>query len=233
MLGEPQLNLVEVTMATDRDFRNLQQEVLRGEITRREFMVRALAMGVSLTGIGTFLAACAPQPSQPAAAPTSAAAPAAPAAPAATTAPQAATAPTGPQKLIMANAQDVASLDPLRANDNYSTYVFNLIHDTVAYQDKDFNIKPSLADSWTASADGLTYTYKFRKGVKFHDGSELKADDVLFTIQRILDNKYPEGRKKERIDTIDSFKKTDDYTVEIKLKFPYAAFPASFGAIHI
>ena len=36
----------------------------------------------------------------------------------------------------MANAQDVASLDPLRANDNYSTYVFNLIHDTVAYQDK-------------------------------------------------------------------------------------------------
>ena len=58
-------------------------------------------------------------------------------------------------------------------------------------------IEPSLAESWSNSADGLTYTFKLRKGVKFHTTEEFKpsrdfnADDAIFTIGRLVDKNHP------------------------------------------
>src|SRR5439155_572749 len=45
---------------------------------------------------------------------------------------------------------------------------------------------PSLAESWTVSPDGLAYAFKIRRGVKFHDGTELTAADVEFSLQRMM-----------------------------------------------
>ena len=53
--------------------------------------------------------------------------------------------------------------------------------------DGEFNTIPGLAESWTVSEDNLTYTFKIREGVTFHNGRELTADDVLFTMNRVLD----------------------------------------------
>lgn len=195
---------------------NLKEEYLQGRISRRQFIQLALGLGVSMSAISAFLAGCVPvqAPSAPA-----------PVAPSQATA----AVPSGPQNIVFAGAKEILSLDPVQQNDADSTYVYTQIHDSVAVLDQQFNVKPNLAESWKASEDGTTYTYVFRKGVKFHDGTELKADDVVFTIDRIMANKYPEGRKKEKINMISSYKKVDDYTVEIKLQFAYAPFPAAFG----
>lgn len=215
-------------MSGDRD---LQNEFLKGRISRRQFIVKSLALGASLSGVSSFLASCGPAPTEEAAKP---AATAVAVQPTATAVPPTPTAvPIEVQKLVIAGAKDIIGLDPVQQNDADSNYVYDLIIDTVAMLDAEFNVTPHLAESWDISEDGLTYTYHFRKGVKFHDGTELTADDVIFTIDRILENKYPEGRKKEKIEMIDSYKKVDDYTVEITLQFPYAPFEAAFGIQYI
>ena len=194
--------------------RNLRKEFLQGGISRRQFVMRSLALGVSLSSVGAFLSACGQ---------------ATPAGPVSQATAKPTEKPPEAQQLVIGASKDIRSLDPVQHNDADSQYVYDLIHDTVALLDSDFNVTPHLAESWDVSDDGLEYTYHFRKGVKFHDGSELTADDVVFTIERILRNEYPEGRKKEKIEMIDSYQKVDDSTVEIKLKFAYAPFAAGFG----
>jgi peptide/nickel transport system substrate-binding protein len=137
--------------------------------------------------------------------------------------------PDGNQSLRVAIENDVLNLDPVQANDSNSIPVYGLIHDPIALVDSTGTVTPNLAESWEKSEDSLTYTYTFRQGVTFHDGSPLTADDVVFTIDRIMANAFPAGRKKEKIDMIASYQKTGDYTVEVTLQYPYAPFPAAFG----
>ena len=113
-------------------------------------------------------------------------------------------------------------------------------------------IKPGLAESWQISKDGLTYTFKLRKGVKFHTTKEFtptrdfNADDVLFTFRRMWDKKHPfhsvtpgsyeyfEGMGMR--DLIKEISKIDDYTVQFILNRPEAPMLANLamplGSIH-
>src|SRR5688572_16051870 len=78
-----------------------------------------------------------------------------------------------------------------------------------------------LAESWTTSKDGLTYTFKLRKGVKFHDGSEMTSKDVKASYDKIV--KPPAGVKSSRGTTyqaIQSVEAPDPSTVVFKLKYP-------------
>ena len=59
------------------------------------------------------------------------------------------------------------------------------IYEGLTAIDKDLKIVPGLAESWTVSPDGKTYTFKLRSGVKFHDGSAMEAEDVVSTIKRV------------------------------------------------
>jgi peptide/nickel transport system substrate-binding protein len=81
-----------------------------------------------------------------------------------------------------------------------------------------------LAESWTISKDQLTYTFKIRKGVKFHDGSELTAKDVKASYDKIL---HPpasvKSLRKEAYSSIGSVDVPDPHTVVIKLKYPEAS----------
>lgn len=116
----------------------------------------------------------------------------------------------------------------------------------VAFELGGTKIIPSLAQSWTVSDDGLIYTFKLRKGVKFHNSAKFKptrdfnADDVLFSFNRMADANHPfhkltAGKSFSYFldmgmdKTIDKIEKTDDYTVVFKLKHPEAPFIANLG----
>jgi peptide/nickel transport system substrate-binding protein/oligopeptide transport system substrate-binding protein len=84
-------------------------------------------------------------------------------------------------------AQEPATLDPARISDVYSRSVAQQIFDGLVQFDSTLTVTPALAQFWKASRDGKTWTFTLRRGVKFHHGRELTADDVVFSFTRILD----------------------------------------------
>lgn len=93
-------------------------------------------------------------------------------------------------------------------------------------------LMPGLATEWKVDAkDSKIWRFSLRKGVKFHDGSDFKADAVLWNLDKVLNDKSAQfdakqaAQVKPRIPSIASYKKIDDYTVEITTKDVDALFP--------
>lgn len=80
-------------------------------------------------------------------------------------------------------------------------------------------VQPALAESWTISDDGLTYRFALRRGVKFHDGTDFDASDVVFSLDRAR-GKDSVNAQKVLFEPIESVTAIDPTTVEIKLKRP-------------
>jgi peptide/nickel transport system substrate-binding protein len=82
-----------------------------------------------------------------------------------------------------------------------------------------------LAESWTVSKDGLTYTFKLRRGVKFHDGSEMTSRDVKASYDKIINP--PPGVKSLRraaYSSVEAIETPDPYTIRFRLKWPESSF---------
>ena len=88
---------------------------------------------------------------------------------------------------------DPKTLDPARISDVYSLSVSQQIFDGLVQFDHTLAIKPALAEFWRASRDGLTWTFELRKGAKFHNGREITADDVVYSLTRLLDTRTRSG----------------------------------------
>ena len=88
---------------------------------------------------------------------------------------------------------DPTTLDPARLRDIYSLAVGQQLFDGLVQFDQTLSITPALAQFWTASRDGLTWTFTLRKGVKFHHGREVTSDDVVYSFTRLLDPKTRSG----------------------------------------
>ena len=86
--------------------------------------------------------------------------------------------------------------------------------------DGNYDVGPQLAERWTTSTDGKTYTFHLRKGVKFHDGSPVTAADVVASVERFRG----QSPRKADLSMIASVQAVDDATVEIALAQPSAAF---------
>src|SRR5687767_297733 len=87
---------------------------------------------------------------------------------------------------------------------------------------------PSIAESWTASSDGKTYTFKIRRGVKFHDGSDLTSKDVKATYDKIVFPKPGVGSsRKGQYADVASIEAPDSSTVVFRLKEPSGSFISS------
>lgn len=89
--------------------------------------------------------------------------------------------------LVVGQGADAKTLDPHATNDQPSSRVAKQIYDTLVNQNESMELEPGLAESWEA-IDDLTFEFKLREGVKFHNGEELKASDVKFTLLRALES---------------------------------------------
>ena len=135
---------------------------------------------------------------------------------------------------------DVPSLDPAHIGDTQSHEVGYCIYNgLLGYANDSAELVPELATSYTVSPDRKTYTFKLRKGVKFHNGREFEASDVKYSLERIIDPKtksegqwtmegilgakeFAEGKAKEVV----GIKVIDKYTVSITLAKPLPFFPS-------
>ena len=116
---------------------------------------------------------------------------------------------------------DPVILCPILAGDTYSHNIAGQIFTQLVKYDENFALQGDLAESWTFSNDGLTYTFKIRRGVKWHDGVPFTSKDVKFTYDTITSKKLVASGNFKIVDRIDC---PDDYTVVIRLKSPNAAF---------
>jgi len=133
------------------------------------------------------------------------------------------------------------ALDPASVDSVYDALPVGQIFDGLVALDPGLNIVPALADTWTISRDGRDYMFHLREGVRFHDGTLLTADDVVFSIKRLLDPKrekqsigvsylqvvegaplYCAGRTR----SLPGIVAIDAQTVEIRLTHPYLSFLA-------
>src|SRR5882724_4045043 len=141
---------------------------------------------------------------------------------------------------------DPATLDPARMNDNYAVAVANQIFDSLVEFDAHLNIIPALAQSWSASRDGLVWTFRLRKEVKFHNGREVTAEDVVYSLSRLLDPAVGSRRiwflekvkgasdfRSSTTKTLDGITAVERYTVQITLSEPFAPFISILGLSHL
>jgi len=116
------------------------------------------------------------------------------------------------------------TLHPLRATDFSASWFRRRVYDTLLMKNPETDEWISrLAESYTVSKDGLTYEFKIRKGIKWHDGKELTARDVKFTFDAIVDpgNKYKTAHMKPYLENIKSADVKDDYTIVFHVKSSY------------
>lgn len=93
------------------------------------------------------------------------------------------------------------------------------IFDGLLEYDMDLNPQPSLAESWEISEDGLTVTFKLRKGVVWHDGAPFTSADVQFSLLEVVKEYHPRG--KGNLGPVSSIDTPDDHTVVLNLDHPY------------
>lgn len=144
--------------------------------------------------------------------------------------------------LVATLFQNPKTLDIQKTNADYfiPLQIYSRLVEAIPAGNGSVEIVPGLAESWSISEDGKNHTFKLRKGVKFHNGEEFKADDVLFTIEKCMDPKEAainswiftpiqgaEDKLDGKSENVSGVKVVDDYTVVLTLKEKYAPFLAS------
>ena len=130
-----------------------------------------------------------------------------------------------------------STLDPARINDSYSRSVAQQVFDCLVQFDQTLTITPALAQFWKSSRDGLTWTFTLKRGVKFHHGREVTADDVVYSFTRILDPNTRSGAadlfvnimgaqefREGRASRVAGLTVLDRYTVRVTLSEAFAPF---------
>ncbi|QSY98384.1 ABC transporter substrate-binding protein (plasmid) [Rhizobium bangladeshense] len=124
--------------------------------------------------------------------------------------------------LTIGRREDSTTFDPIKTAQNIDNWVFSNVYDVLIRVDKTgTKLEPGLAESWTVSDDGLTYTLTIRD-TKFSDGSLLTAEDAAYSLLRIRDD--PASLWSDSYKVIDTAVATDAHTLTIKLKNPSAPF---------
>ena len=133
-------------------------------------------------------------------------------------------------RLVLAIRNDINGLNPFLRTTSTNVYVRQLVYESLLDFDKKGKLVPSLADSWTISPDGKSYVFKLRNGVKFHDGKELGAEDVKWSVDYAMDpNNGATGLS--MLKSVERVTVKDKLTVEIVLKNAHAGFLSMVATI--
>lgn len=124
--------------------------------------------------------------------------------------------------LLYKLSAEPATLNPITATDVYESIINGFIYETLIERDMEtLKLKPLLAYKWEISKDKLKYTFYIRKGIKWHDGVEFTADDVVFSFNKIKDPKVDAPHLRNYYKDVQKVEKIDRYTVRFTYSKPY------------
>lgn len=132
----------------------------------------------------------------------------------------------GGGQLVAAIAGEPDQLDPHQTTAYFSFEVLENVYDTLVQPDENLEMQPGLAESWTTSDDQLTWTFTLRTGVTFHNGDAFTAEDVVYSFNRIIDDKLGASY---RFSSVKKVSAKDDRTVVIELSQPAPNLLAQIG----
>lgn len=135
------------------------------------------------------------------------------------------------QELVRIGCSWPTYIDPAVGFDESSTASTINLYDTLVHPNSDGSISPHAAKSWQISSDFLSYTFKIREGISFHNSNELTAEDVKFSMDRLL--AIGEGYSYLFRDRVDSTEVLDQYTVRFTLKAPFGPFISALVRLFI
>lgn len=138
----------------------------------------------------------------------------------------------GTLRMAITDGQSSDSLDPGLIVSQNSAIVCNALYDTLTTVDDNFTPQPALAESWHSTPDAMTWTFRLRNDVKWHDGSDFTSADVLATFKRWVDPKSGNemfGGMSPYIDA-GGLEAPDQHTVVVKLKAANSILPALVGS---
>lgn len=192
--------------ATVDDMRS--QNPRKGGLSRRQLIVDGLAFGGGLAGVGAVGSGGLVVPASAAAA----------------------TQPKRGGTLFAAQEVDPVSLDP-HTNANFSALQgYEHIYESLTGYDEKTNVVPALAERWDVSNGGKTYTFHLRANVKFHNGQTMTAEDVKYSVDRVLDPKTA-APYRSWFATVQEVKIVDPLTIQVNLKEPYPGLLGSFAGM--
>ncbi len=195
-----------------RDYaQHLIDQVNKGHMTRRQLLVRASVFGFSASVAGSMLAACGGDTTEEAASPSASGMPA----------------PVMGGMLTGIIPPSITDLDPVTIYDQGGIVLVQQVCEYLIALDDKNGLKPSLAESWSGNADASVWTFKLRQGVTFNDGSPFEAEDVVASIERVVDPKSGSGALAALAGILSpgGTKAVDAATVEFTLDKPFADFP--------
>lgn len=123
---------------------------------------------------------------------------------------------------------DALTMDPHSQNEGPTIAMNGQIYESLVTRDADLTLQPELAESWEAGSDG--WTFKLRKGVKFHDGADFTAEDVVFSFERA---NHEASDYKEQAKNVTSVEVIDDYTVKLMTDGPNPILPNQLTSIYM
>ena len=136
------------------------------------------------------------------------------------------------QDLTVGLSAAITSMDPHFHNLSPNNNVMEHLYDTLVNKDGNYRLRPGLAESWR-NVDDLTWEFRLRKGVRFHDGTEFTAADVVASLNRAPN--VPKSPSSFGIYTrqIAEVQVVDPYTLRVRTKTPYPLLPNDLSTIYI
>jgi peptide/nickel transport system substrate-binding protein len=127
----------------------------------------------------------------------------------------------------VAQNMPAAAIDPVTIADSGGLIQLCQTGEYLTISDSKLQLRPVLAESWKPNADGSVWTFALRQGVKFHDGTPMRADDVVATMDRLADPKNSSNALSAFAGVLSKggTRKVDDHTVEFHLDAPNGNFP--------